>query len=213
MARLVWGASGTRKYEAGVDRGVLYPSNLSYGVPWNGLTSVKEAPSGGDPQPYYLDGIKYLQVASAEEFNSTIEAFTAPPEFDVCDGTANIYAGVFITQQPRKAFSFSYRTLIGNDLQSDAFGYKLHIIYNCLAKPTSRDNQTLNDSVDAMTLSWDVTTVPPPITGFKPSAHIVIDSTKADPSHLEAVENVLYGSESSESRLLTVQEIMTIFGS
>jgi hypothetical protein len=174
---------------------------------------VKEAPSGGDPQPYYLDGIKYLQVASSEEFNATIEALSAPPEFDACDGTANIYAGLFITQQPRKSFSFSYRTLIGNDLLSDASGYKLHIVYNCLAKPTSRENKTLDNSVDAMALSWDLTTVPPPISGFKPSAHIVIDSTKADTSHLEAVENILYGSDSNESSLPTVQDIMTIFGS
>lgn len=214
MTRLVWGATGSRKFESGVDRGVLFPPSAAVGVPWNGLISVKEAPSGGEAQPYYLDGIKYLQIASAEEFNATIEAFTSPPEFDICDGTANIYAGLFITQQPRKQFGFSYRSLVGNDVAGQEYGYKLHIIYNALASPTEHSNVSLGGSnADPLYLIWNVTTVPPVITGFKPSAHIIISSLTSSPEHLAAVEDILYGVVSVAPRQPTVAELITIFGS
>lgn len=213
MARLVWGEKGTRLFEAGVDRGVLYPPD-SVGVPWNGLVSVREAPNGGEPQAFYQDGIKYFQIASAEEFKGTIQAFSAPPEFAVCDGVANIYAGLSITQQPRKQFGFAYRTLIGNDVAGENHGYKLHLVYNALSKPAARDNTSLSDSTEPMDLSWDIETVPPPITGFKPSAHLVISSLTAAPEHLEAVENIIYGMDGgSSARQPTVGELVTIFGS
>jgi len=213
MTRLVWGATGTRNFETGVDRGVLFPPNAAAGVPWNGLTSVKEAPSGGEPEAYYLDGIKFLQISSAEEFNATIEAFSAPAEFGPCDGTSSIYAGLFITQQPRKQFGFSYRTLIGNDVEAENHGYKLHLVYNALAKPADRDRSTIGDNVEPLTLSWAVTTVPPVITGFKPSAHLVINSTLATLAHITAVENILYGSLGVDPRMPTMAEIVSIFGS
>ena len=213
MTRLVWGATGSRNYEAGVDRGVLFPPNGAAGVPWNGLTSVNEEPSGGEPTAYYLDGIKYLQIASSEEYAATIEALSAPAEFAVCDGTAAIYAGLFISQQPRKQFGFSYRTLLGNDIDADDHGYKLHLVYNALAKPTSRDYASLGASTDPMALSWAITTVPPTVSGFKPSAHIVINSLTATAPHMTAVENIVYGSSTLIPRQPTIQELVTIFGS
>lgn len=211
MSQLVWGATGTRLFETGVDRGVLFPPNAAAGVAWNGLTSVKEAPSGGDPQSFYLDGVKYFQIASSEDFDATIEAFSAPVEFAACDGTANIYAGLFITQQPRKQFGFSYRTLVGNDVDADGHGYKIHLVYNALAKPTHRERLSIADNTEPMALSWDVTTVPPAISGFKPSAHLVIDSLTASAQHLTAVENIIYGQVGIDPRLPTVSELLTIF--
>lgn len=211
MSRLVWGASGSRIFETGVDRGVLFPPNISTGVPWNGLASVNEAPSGGDSTGYYMDGIKFIQVSAAEEYAASIGAFSAPKEFAACDGTANIYAGLSITQQPRKQFGFSYRTLIGNDTEGQEFGYKIHIVYGALAKPTSRNNQTLSESSNALDLSWDITTVPPGITGFKPSAHLVINSVEASSAHLLAIENMIYGSDGIDSRLPTITDLLTIF--
>jgi hypothetical protein len=214
MSRIIWGETGSRLYEAGVDRGVLYPPAGAVGVPWNGLTSVKEAPSGGDPQAYYQDGIKYFQIAAAEEFKATIEAFSAPAEFASCDGIANIYAGLSISQQPRKPFGFAYRTLIGNDVVADSFGYKIHLIYNALANPSGRDNNSLSNASDPMQLSWDIQSVPPPITGFKPSAHLIINSLLATSDQLLAVENIIYGLEGgSNARQPTVSELITIFGS
>jgi hypothetical protein len=201
-------------YETGVDRGVLYPPAGAIGVPWNGLISVNEAPNGGEPQAFYQDGVKYFQIASAEEFNATIAALSAPPEFALCDGIANIYAGLSISQQPRKPFGFSYRSLIGNDAVAEAYGYKLHLVYNALAKPTSRSHGSLSDSTDPMDLSWDIQTVPSPIAGFKPSAHLIINSVTATSDHLTAVENIVYGLEGgANARLPTVSELVTIFGS
>lgn len=210
MATIAWGASGTRAFEAGVDRGVLYPPT-GPGVPWNGLTAVNEAPSGGSPEAYYLDGIKYLQIASSEEFNATIDAFSAPDEFGPCDGTTSIYAGLQITQQPRKLFAFCYRTLIGNDIDGSDHGYKLHLVYNALATPSSRNNASLGDSVDPMALSWAITTVPPAISNAKPSAHMVINSLTASSSHLSAVETILYGSEGVDPRMPSIADLLTIF--
>jgi hypothetical protein len=212
MARLVWGEPGTRIYETGVDRGVLYPPNGAVGVPWNGLVSVKETPNGGEPQAYYLDGVKYFQIASAEEFKGTIQAFSAPPEFALCDGVATLYAGLSITQQPRKLFGFAYRTLVGNDTAAESYGYKLHLVYNALARPAQRDRSTLSDTAEPMDLSWDIETVPPAMSGVKPSAHLVISSLEADPAHLIAVENILYGIDGgSFPRMPTISELLTIF--
>ena len=211
MSRLVWGETGSRFYEAGVDRGVLFPPNAAAGVPWNGLISVKEAPSGGDPQAYYQDGIKYIQIASAEEFDATIEAFSAPPEFTLCDGTANVYAGLFITQQPRKQFGLSYRTLIGNDVAAEAYGYKIHLVWNALAKPAARARVTISDTTEPLDLSWDITTVPPVIQNFKPSAHMVVNSTLAAPNHLAALENIIYGQDGIAPRMPSQQEVVDIF--
>lgn len=214
MARLVWGERGTRIFEAGVDRGVLYPPNAAIGVPWSGLVSVREAPNGGEPQSYYQDGVKYFQISSSEEFKGTIRAFSAPEEFALCDGVANIYAGLSITQQPRKQFGFAYRTLIGNDVAAEGRGYKLHLIYNALAKPSNRDNLSLSDTTEPMDLSWDIETLPPLITGFKPSAHLVISSLSAAPEHLQAVESIMYGQDGgSDPRQPTISDLITIFGS
>lgn len=212
MTSLVWGAGGTRYYEAGTDRGVLFPPN-GPGVAWSGLTGVKEAPSGGTPQAYYLDGIKYLQVAIAEEFNATITAFSAPPEFAVCDGIGSIFAGLFITQQPRKPFNFSYRTLVGSDVDELGVGYKLHLVYNALAKPTARPNQSMSASPTPLEFSWDITTVPVPAVGFKPSAHIVIDSRLSGGGIMYAIESLLYGTDITDPTFPTIDQLLSIFES
>lgn len=210
MAVLEWGTVGERFFETGVDRGVLFPKTGD-GVPWNGLVSVSEAPTGGEPRSYYLDGFKYLNLATAEEFAATLDAFSSPTEFDKCDGTASIHNGLFITQQPRESFGLSYRTRIGNDVDGTDFGYKIHLVYNALASPSSRSNSTLNDSPAPITLSWGITTAPPPITGFKPSAHFVIDSRKTPKSVLSLIEGVIYGNSSANSRLPDVAELMDLF--
>lgn len=210
MAVLEWGTVGERFFETGVDRGVLFPKTGD-GVPWNGLVSVSEAPTGGEPRPYYLDGFKYLNLASAEEFAATIDAFSAPMEFDKCDGTASIHNGLFITQQRRESFGLAYRTRIGNDVDGADHGYKINLIYNALAAPSSRANSTISDSPSPITLSWGITTAPPPITGFRPSAHFVIDSRRTPKSVLNAIETVLYGSTSANSRLPTVDEMINMF--
>lgn len=210
MTQLVWGNIGERYFETGVDRGVLFPKTGD-GVPWNGLISVSESPTGGEPRPYYLDGFKYLNLATAEEFAATIDAFSAPMEFDKCDGTASIHNGLFITQQPRESFGFSYRTRIGNDVDGPDYGYKIHLVYNALASPSSRSNSTMGDSTNPIVFSWGITTAPPPIVGFKPSAHFVIDSRKTPKSVLSLIESVLYGSTSSNSRLPSVVELMDLF--
>lgn len=210
MTAIVWGNVGDRYFETGVDRGVLFPKTGD-GVPWNGLISVSESPTGGEPRPYYLDGFKYLNLATAEEFAATIDAFSAPPEFDRCDGTASIHNGLFITQQPRESFGLSYRTLIGNDVDGTDLGYKINLVYNALAAPSSRNNGTLNDSPTPITFSWGITTAPPPIVGFKPSAHFVIDSRKTPKSVLSLIESVLYGNSTANARLPEVAELMELF--
>lgn len=209
MTKLVWGSTGQRFYEAGADRGVLFVDSLGYA--WNGLKAVRENPSGGEPRPFYMDGIKYLNLSAAEEFAAQIEAFNAPAEFAACDGTQQPYAGLFITHQPRKSFGLSYRTLVGNDVDNLEHGYKLHIVYNALAKPQNRDNATLNTSPDPMNLSWDIETTPPPISGFRPTAHIVIDSRNTPPVKLEAIEAILYGTDDTAPRLPTIAELLEIF--
>lgn len=197
MSKLVWDNTGDRLYETGVKNGVLYVQSSSgtypKGVAWNGLTAVTESPSGAEATPLYADDIKYLNLMSAEEFGATIEAYTYPEEFEACDGSASLVNGVSIGQQKRTQFGLCYRTTIGNDTDGNDHGYKLHIIYGALASPSEKAYATINDSPEAITFSWEVTTTPVNVTGFKPTASIVIDSTKADPTCLAALEEILYG--------------------
>lgn len=210
MSKLVWDATGERLYETGVKQGVLYvQENGAYpkGVAWNGLTAVTESPSGAEASPLYADDIKYLNLISAEEFGATVEAYTYPDEFGVCNGEAELVPGISLGQQPRKAFGMCYRTTIGNDTELDDYGYKLHIIYNAMAAPSEKGYASKNDSPEAITFSWELTTTPVNVTGFKPTANITIDSTKVDKTKLEALEAILYGSESEEARLPLPDEI------
>ena len=202
MSKIVWDQTGDRLYETGVKNGVLYPqSNGTYpkGVAWNGLTAVTESPSGAEATALYADDMKYLNLYSAEEFGATVEAYTYPEEFGECDGSATIATGVQIGQQTRKAFGLCYRTVIGNDTDGDAHGYKLHIIYGAMASPSEKAYATINDSPEAITFSWELTTTPVSVTGKKPTASIVIDSTKADPTKLAALEVILYGKDPTTS--------------
>jgi hypothetical protein len=209
VPRIKWNEPGQNFYEAGVDRGVLYPA-IGDGVPWNGLTAVNERPSGGAPQAYYIDGIKYENVAGAEEYEATIQAYTYPDEFAECDGSARLHSGFYATQQPRKRFGFTYRTKVGNELTGE-YGYKIHLVYGALAAPSDRDYGTLGDSVEALEFSWDITTLPPATTLVKPTAHFEIDTRSTNPSAVTDVENILYGSEIESPRLPTLDEIITIF--
>lgn len=208
--RLNWGAVGERFYETGVDRGVLYVGNAA-GVPWTGLISVSENPTGGGAKPYYFDGIKYLNIAEAEEFEATVEAFYSPPEFGPCDGVSSVQNGLFATQQPRKPFGMSYRTKLGNDTNGADHAYKIHLVYNALAAPSQRSNATISDSTEPSNFSWQLTTLPPALTGHKPSAHLIIDSRLTDSLTLIAVEDILYGSESDGSRLPSPNELVALF--
>lgn len=202
MSRLVWDATGEHLYETGVRMGVLYPqsSDGSYpaGVAWNGLTGVTESPSGADSTALYADDIKYLELRAAEEFGGTIEAYTYPDEWAACDGSAVPTDGVMIGQQPRTPFGLCYRTVLGNDTERDDHGYKLHLIYNATASPSERAYQTINDSPDAITFSWEFTTTPTNVTGYKPTACITIDSTKVNSTKLKTLEDALYGPETGE---------------
>ena len=199
MAKLVWDKTGERFYETGVKKGVLYPqgSGGTYpkGVAWNGLISVTESPSGAEVTPIYADNIKYVNLISAEEFGATIEAYTYPDEFAQCDGSAEIAKGVMIGQQSRKPFGLSYVTTLGNDIDGDDYGYKIHIIYGALASPSEKGYSTINDSPEAITFSWEITTTPVEVTGYKPTACVTIDSTKVDPAKLDALEEILYGKD------------------
>lgn len=216
MSKLVWDKTGERTYETGIDHGVLYPIQegglYNKGVAWNGLTAVTESPSGAEATPIYADNIKYLNLVSAEEFGATIEAYTYPDEFAECDGSASIATGVYIGQQSRKTFGLSYRTVIGNDVDNNDHGYKLHLIYGALAAPSEKGYTTINDSPEAIAFSWEVSTTPVNVTGFKPTACITIDSTKATPEKLAALEKILYGGEVEEARLPLPDEIVTIMG-
>lgn len=216
MSKLVWDQTGEKLYETGVDRGVVYPidaqGTFSKGAAWNGLTAVNESPSGAEATPLYANNKKYLNLMSAEEFGGTIEAYTYPDEFAECDGSVSLTEGVFITQQKRKMFGFSYRTCIGNDVVGTKYGYKLHLVYNALASPSEKENATINDDPEAATLSWEFTTTPVDVEGFEPTAHIVIDSTKVDAEKLAALETVLYGSEDAEAKLPLPSELVTILG-
>ena len=216
MARLEWDKTGERLYETGVKNGVLYVQEAGAypkGVAWNGLTAVTESPSGAEATPLYADDIKYLNLMSNEEFGATIEAYMYPDEFKACNGEVELLDGVSIGQQARKAFGFAYKTVVGNDVDSNDHGYKLHLVYGCLAAPSEKAYATITDSPEAITFSWEVTTTPVNVTGHKPTAIVTIDSTKVDAAKLAALEAVLYGSESEEARLPLPDEIKTIMES
>lgn len=199
MSRIKWHDSGARLYETGVRQGVLYPmdsdGNYPLGVPWNGLTGVTESPSGAEPTSLYADDIKYLNLISAEEFGATIEAYTYPDEFMECDGSGALAAGVYVGQQARKPFGLSYRTVLGNEIELENYGYKLHLIYGATASPSDKNYATINDSPEAITFSWEVATTPVNVPGFKPTASLVIDSTKVKPEKLAELEAILYGTD------------------
>ena len=215
MSKLKWDEDGKRLYETGVDHGVLYLSedkenNYNKAYAWNGLTGVTDSPSGAEPSATYADNIKYLSLMSAEEYGCTIEAYTYPPEFGVCDGSAEIEPGITIGQQDRKSFGFSYRTILGNDTEKNEHGYKIHLVYGALAAPSERSYQTVNDSPEAITMSWEVSTTPVQVEGHKPTSSLVIDSTTLEKDKLEKIEKVLYGDESTEARLPLPDEILNI---
>ena len=215
MAKIVWDQSGQRLYETGVKMGVLYVQDASgtypKGVAWNGLTAVNETPSGAEATPLYADDIKYLNLRSAEDFGATIEAFMYPEEFEQCDGSAELAPGVKIGQQARNAFGLCYRTVLGNDIAGNDYGYKLHIIYGATAAPSEKAYATINDSPEAITFSWEVNCTPVEVDGFKPTASLVIDSTKVDAEKLAALEAKLYGDESTEAMLPLPAEIAEMF--
>ena len=214
MSKLVWDQTGERFYETGVRNGVLYPvdSTGAYGagVAWNGLTSVTETPSGADSNPIYADDIKYLDLRSKEEFGGTIEAYTYPDEFAVCDGSAILSEGVVIGQQTRKPFGFCYRTVVGNDAEYEDYGYKLHIVYGATASPSDRQYQTINDNPEAITFSWEFTTTPVEVSGYKNTALLTIESKKVGSAGMKAIEKVLYGDTNVDPRLPLPNEVVRI---
>lgn len=197
--KLVWDKTGEHYYETGVKNGVLYPMSASgtypKGVAWNGLTAITESPSGAEATALYADDIKYLNLMSNEEFGATVEAYTYPDEFAECDGSASLTEGVYIGQQARKTFGLCYRTTLGNDSKGNDYGYKLHIIYGAMASPSEKAYSTINDSPDAITFSWELTTTPVAVANFKPTASLTIDSTKVDSQKLAALEEILYGKD------------------
>lgn len=215
MPALTWDDIGERFYETGVDHGVLYIPDATGvytgGVAWNGLVSITESPTGAEPNAQYADNIKYLNLFSAEEFGATLEAFTYPDEFLPFDGLAAPVPGVYVGQQPRGVFGLSYRTLVGNDLEGEQHGYKLHLLYGCKASPSEKAYNTINDSPEAMTLSWELSTTPVPVTGLKPTSLLVVDSRNVDAADLTALEAVLYGG-SSAAKLPTPDEVIAMFG-
>lgn len=214
MPRLVWDATGEKIYETGTDRGVVYPQNASglypAGYAWSGLTAVTESPSGAEANDLYADNIKYLSLISAEDFGYTIEAYYYPPEFEQCDGTAEPVTGVKIGQQDRKAFGFCYRSVLGNDTEGNAHGYKLHLFYNGKAAPSEQSYQTINDSPEAITFSWEVKTTPVNVIGHKPTAKLTIDSTAVDATKLAALEDILYGDDNASARLPLPDEVISL---
>lgn len=217
MPRLMWDKVGERRYETGVNKGVLYIPNeqgiYDDGVAWNGLTTVTESPSGAEATPIYADNIKYLNLISAEEFGATVEAYTYPDEFLQFDGVASPVSGLYVGQQARKSFGMSYQTRVGNDTSGSDLGYKIHLIYGAQAAPSEKAYATINDTPEAITFSWELTTTPVDVAGdFKPTAQLVVDSTKADPAALANLETILYGSVSTFPRLPLPDEVMDIFG-
>lgn len=216
MSRIQWDLTGERTYETGVDRGVLYTydhKNKKYneGVGWNGLTAINETPSGAEPTAHYADNIKYLNLMSAEEFGFTIEAFTYPQEFGMCDGS-HVEDGLFIGQQARVPFGLSYRTLIGNDTQSNDYGYQIHLVWNAMASPSEKAHNTVNENPEPTTMSWTASTTPTPFTkyDYKPTAHMYVDSTKTDPAKLKALETIIWGDDATEPRMPTPDEVVDI---
>lgn len=227
MAMLKWDQTGERRFETGVDRGVLYlddgAEKYNKAFAWNGLTAVTQSPSGAEPTPLYADNIKYLNMMSAEEFGATIEAYTYPPEFGVCDGSYSVpakggsgFSGINIGQQTRQSFGFSYRTRLGNDEKGDSFAYKLHLIYGCLAAPSEKNYTTVNDSPEAMTLSWTLSTTPiAPELGddvmLRPTSIITIESDKAGEEFMKKLEAVLYGGDNADGKLPLPKEIVALY--
>ena len=217
MSAIVWDATGERLFETGVDHGVLYPFNTTTkvyetGVAWNGLTGVTESPDGAEPNDLYADNIKYATLRSAETFGGTIEAYTYPDEFGECDGSASPITGVYLGQQSRKPFGFCYRTKVGSDADVEASNYKIHVWYGCSASPSERAYETVNDSPDAITFSWEITTTPVNATGYKPLATITIDAWKLSTSARTALENKLYGSQSTEPTLPDPDTLLALIG-
>lgn len=217
MEKLIWDAVGTRNYETGISNVALYvfdskTEKYGAGVAWSGVTAITESPSGAEASPLYADNIKYLNLYSAEDLGLTLEAYSSPVEFDECDGTATLATGVSIGQQERATFALAYKTLLGNDTNGTDRGYKLHIVYGCKASPSERAYSSVNDSPEAMTLSWELTTTPIPVEGFKATARVIIDSTTADEAKLKTLEDQLFGCDSSEATLLLPDEIKAHFG-
>ena len=214
--RIEWDKTGERLYETGVRNGVLYKKNNSGvytpGVPWNGLTNISESPSGAETTSLYADDIKYLNMISAEEFGATVEAYTYPDEFAECDGSAEIVTGAMIGQQARTTFGLCYRTVLGNDEKGESYGYKLHLIYGCVASPSEKSYATINDSPEAISFSWEVKTTPVNVSGYKPTATVIIDSTKCNAEKLTALENVLYGTAATDARLPLPDEVASLLG-
>ena len=214
MARLIWDEVGQRFFETGVKNGVLYVQDndgtYKNGVVWNGLTAVTESPSGAEETPLYADDVKYLTLRSAEEFGATIEAYTYPEEFEQCDGSATIAEGITIGQQARRAFGLCYRTSVGNDIQGQNYSYKLHLIYGCTVAPSEKSYSTINDNPEAITFSWELSTVPVPVDGFSPTASLVIDASKVDVEKMQILENALFGDDQNEAKLLLPNEILNL---
>lgn len=214
MSKLKWDQIGERLYETGVDKVVLFPmeptGQYGTGVAWNGISAVNESPSGAEPTALYANNGKYLNLISNEDFAATIEAFTYPDEFEECDGSKEIAPGVVIGQQKRKVFGLAYRTLLGNDVDGNDHGYKLHLVYGCLAAPSENNHSTVNDSPEAGTMSWSVSTTPVEVADAKPTATVTIDSTKADKTKLKKLEDMLYGTEQAESKLPLPAEVITL---
>ena len=215
MSKLAWDETGKRFYEAGADRVVLYKynsklSNYGEGVAWSGLTNVSQSPSGAESSPMYADNIKYANLKSNEDFGGTIEAYTYPDEFAECDGSAEIAPGVNIGQQNRTKFGFSYRTKIGNDVDGIEHGYKIHLVYGAEANPSEKSYATINESPEAITLSWEFSTTPVNVSGFKPTSHVEIDSTKTTAEKIKALEDILYGTEEVAARLPLPDEVATL---
>lgn len=213
MATLTWDVQGERYYETGVSKGVLYPfkeGKYSKGVAWNGLTAVNESPSGAEPTPLYADNIKYLNLLSNEEFAATVEAYTYPDEFAECDGSAKLAVGISVGQQKRIPFGLSYVTKLGNDTDGQDHGYKIHLIYGALAKPSQKNYATINDNPEAITFSWELSTTPVAVPNMKPTACITIDSTKVTPENLKKIEDKLYGTETEEATLPTPAELAAL---
>lgn len=213
MSKIIFDNTGEKIYETGVDHCVLYVRDgnaYQTGVAWNGITAINESPSGAEATPIYADNIKYLNIVSGEDFGATIEAYTYPDEFTECDGSAEIVAGVKIGQQTRKPFALCYRTLIGNDVAGTGHGYKLHFIYNAQAAVSAKNYKTINESPEAMSFSWEISTTPEVVEGFKPTATVTVDSTKVDSSKLKALEDKIYGSENSEPTMPTISEIVSL---
>ena len=217
MAKIEWDKTGEKIYETGVKKGVLYLPNETgeyvKGVAWNGLTAVTESPSGAESTPLYADDIKYVELFSAEEFGATLECYTYPDEFAECDGSAEVAPGVIIGQQNRKTFGLCYRTTLGNDVKGNEFGYKLHLIYGAKASPSEKSYSTINDSPEAITFSYEITTTPVNVTGHKPTACLTINSTKVEANKLQQLEAMLYGAESTEAKLPLPDEVINLLKS